>query len=332
MGVVGRHREVFEERRVPRGDQVERVIVGVPVPTHTIGLLVAVDLVARRAELLQGGDARRAGPDDAVAGHGLVPPIAAARQRITSPPDSVTVSPVMKPASSEPVRIQTHSSDLRRPPDASERNRCGGGFHPPGRRVPRGVDPARRDRVHPHAAGRELERRRLREHDHGGLRRPVDELSRRHGEPVDGREVHDRRALPQVRQGRGHHVDHAENVHVEDPVEELGGHRLERGRRVDPGDVRDRVDGAAQARKVVGQCGVQRSPVAHVPGDRDEPAAGRIEVHRRDVDGERRPPSLQEHLGGRASHAASRTRHERDAGFRHRSVTPPSIRKSAPVT
>jgi hypothetical protein len=55
------------------GDQVERVVVGVPVPADPVGLLEAVDLVARLAEMLQGGDAGCAGPDDEVAGHSLRP-------------------------------------------------------------------------------------------------------------------------------------------------------------------------------------------------------------------------------------------------------------------
>jgi hypothetical protein len=67
---VRRHGEVLEVGHVPRGDEVQRVIVGVPVAADPVGLLVAVDVVAGLAELLQGGDAGRTGPDDAVAGHG----------------------------------------------------------------------------------------------------------------------------------------------------------------------------------------------------------------------------------------------------------------------
>ena len=331
VGVLRRHREVLEEGRVARGDQVQRVVVGVPVPAHPIGLLVAVDLVARRPQLLQGGDAGRAGPDDAVAGHACRSSISSC-QRITSPPDSVTVSPVMKSDASEPARIQTHRaiSDGRatRP---SGIDAAAASMRPVAALPGVSTHPGR-DRVHPDAPRRELERRRLREHDHGGLRRPVDELARRDDEPVDRREVHDRRALAQVRQGRGHHVDHAEHVHVEHPVEELGGHRLERRRRVDAGDVRDRVDRAAEVGQLLGERGVERRPVAHVRGDRHEPAAGRVELHRRDVDGEGRPAPLQEHLGGRPAHAAAGPRDERDARVGHRIVTPPSISTSAPVT
>jgi hypothetical protein len=65
--VVLRHREALERGHVPRGDQVQGLVVGMPVPADPAGLLKALGVVARLAELLEGGDARRASPDDAVA-------------------------------------------------------------------------------------------------------------------------------------------------------------------------------------------------------------------------------------------------------------------------
>jgi hypothetical protein len=67
--VVGGHREALERGRVARGDQVQRLVVGVPVAADPIGLLEALDLVAGLAQLLQGRQPGRAGTDHAVSGH-----------------------------------------------------------------------------------------------------------------------------------------------------------------------------------------------------------------------------------------------------------------------
>ena len=69
MRIVRGHGESLEPRHVAGRDQVQSVVVGVPMPAHTIGLLEAVDVHPLRAQSLKGGDAGGAGTDDAVAGH-----------------------------------------------------------------------------------------------------------------------------------------------------------------------------------------------------------------------------------------------------------------------
>jgi len=46
---------------------VQGLVVGVPVPADPVGLLKALGVVPRLAELLEGRDAGSAGSDDAVA-------------------------------------------------------------------------------------------------------------------------------------------------------------------------------------------------------------------------------------------------------------------------
>ena len=67
--VVRRHREVVVAGHVARGDQVERVVVGVPVSADPVGLLKALDDPARLGQGLHGGQAGGAGADHAVASH-----------------------------------------------------------------------------------------------------------------------------------------------------------------------------------------------------------------------------------------------------------------------
>jgi hypothetical protein len=69
VGVLRRHREALERGGVPRGDEVQRVVVAVPVAADAAGALEAHDLVPGRAQLLDGGQAGGTGTDDAVAGH-----------------------------------------------------------------------------------------------------------------------------------------------------------------------------------------------------------------------------------------------------------------------
>ena len=63
---------------------MERVVIGVPVTTDPVGLLVAVGVEARPSELLQSGDAGGAGADDAVSSHGRRPSIDACDRRALS--------------------------------------------------------------------------------------------------------------------------------------------------------------------------------------------------------------------------------------------------------
>ena len=48
---------------------MQRVVVSVPVTADSVGLLVAVDVVAGLTQLLERGDAGGTGADDAVAGN-----------------------------------------------------------------------------------------------------------------------------------------------------------------------------------------------------------------------------------------------------------------------
>ena len=65
------HGEALVAGHLTGGDQVERVVVVIPVPADGVGLLEAVDLMARIEHGLEGGKARRAGSNDAVASHGV---------------------------------------------------------------------------------------------------------------------------------------------------------------------------------------------------------------------------------------------------------------------
>jgi hypothetical protein len=67
--VVRRHREALVTGDVPRGDQVQCVVVGVPVAAHPVGLLETVDFAARLGQGFHGGQPGRAGADHAIAGH-----------------------------------------------------------------------------------------------------------------------------------------------------------------------------------------------------------------------------------------------------------------------
>lgn len=71
--VIGRHRKAFEEGHIARGDQVQRLVVGVPVPADPIGLLEALDVVTRLAHLLECGHTRCTGADDTVTRHAIWP-------------------------------------------------------------------------------------------------------------------------------------------------------------------------------------------------------------------------------------------------------------------
>ena len=73
--VVGRHREARVARHVARGDEVQGLVVGVPVAADAVGRLEAVDLAAAREQGLEGGEAGGAGADDAVGrgGHAVLP-------------------------------------------------------------------------------------------------------------------------------------------------------------------------------------------------------------------------------------------------------------------
>ena len=64
------HGEALEARHLSRGDQVERVVVVIPVTTDGVGLLEAVDVVTGIEHGLECSEAGGSGADDAVASHG----------------------------------------------------------------------------------------------------------------------------------------------------------------------------------------------------------------------------------------------------------------------
>src|SRR5699024_11128129 len=123
--IIG-HREALEMSLVAGGDEVERLVVGVPVPGDSVGFLEAVGVDAGGVQLRECGEPGGSGTDDRVlparCGHSLwsfvlstlvglcvvsprwadVGGVGRRHQRITSPPESTIVSPVMKPASGEP--------------------------------------------------------------------------------------------------------------------------------------------------------------------------------------------------------------------------------------
>jgi hypothetical protein len=172
----------------------------------------------------------------------------------------------------------------------------------------------------------------LGEHDDGGFGGAVHQLAGRDREPVQGGEVHDPGSLGHVRHGRGHDVEDAEYVDVEDPMEQLGRHGVEGRWRVDAGHIGEGVKPAADLGEVLGEGSLDCAPVADVGDDGCEPSVGSVRVDSVDVHGEDGPSAVQDHLGGAAARAAACSGYECDAGIGQRMVTPPSMRKSEPVT
>src|SRR3954469_20309967 len=66
--------------------------------------------------------------------------------------------------------------------------------------------------------------------------------------------------------------------------------------------------------------------------DRDDASLVRGEIDGGQVQGEHRPALREERLDRAPAHAAAGPGDEGDTRVGHRTVTPPSIRKSAPVT
>ena len=64
--ILRRHREAVEARRVARRDQVQALVVGVPVPADAVAALEAVDGKAFVAQHLKRAQPGGAGADQAV--------------------------------------------------------------------------------------------------------------------------------------------------------------------------------------------------------------------------------------------------------------------------